>query len=76
MWVPQDQEGVSFRSHPPPSPRQGTEEASATSSRINMTRKMNITAASQVALEVKNPSADVGDHKICGFHPWVGKIWT
>ena len=76
MWVPRDQEGVSFRSHPPPSPRQGTEEASATSSRINMTRKMNITAASQVALEVKNPSANVGDHKRCGFHPWVGKIWT
>jgi len=29
--------------------------------------------ASQVALVVKNPTANVG-HKTLGFHPWVGKI--
>ena len=29
--------------------------------------------ASQVALVVKNPTANPG-HKICGFDPWVGKI--
>ena len=46
-----------------------------TSLRINnMISNMNITGASQVALEVKNPSANVGDLKRGGFHPWVGKI--
>ena len=30
--------------------------------------------ASQVALVVKNPPADVGDVKRCRFNPWVGKI--
>ena len=46
-----------------------------TSLRINnMISNMNITGVSQVALEVKNPSANVGDHKRGGFHPWVGKI--
>ena len=30
--------------------------------------------ASQVALVVKNPSADAGDVKRLGFGPWVRKI--
>ena len=30
--------------------------------------------ASQVVLEVKNPSANAGDLKRCEFDPWVRKI--
>ena len=30
--------------------------------------------ASQVALVVKNPPANAGDSKRCGFNPWVEKI--
>ena len=30
--------------------------------------------ASQVALVVKNPSANAGRYKRCWFHPWVRKI--
>ena len=29
--------------------------------------------ASQVALVVKNPTANAGDHKRCGLKPWVGR---
>jgi len=28
----------------------------------------------QMALAVKNPSANAGDIMRCGFNPWVGKI--
>ena len=34
----------------------------------------NVIWVSQVALVVKNPPADIGDIKRCGFDPWVEKM--
>ena len=39
-----------------------------------MTSTQDKPGASQVALRVKNPPANAGVVKRCGFDPWVGKI--